>query len=715
MKAKMASIILSGLILVAPALVMMPSAHAAQIGVQTMTNIIPTSCTTPPSVSTFQPSDPQATLYFVLNNCSSGDRVAANWYKPDSSLYTTYSWNPIGNPGNYCFWDWISVANNPPASTPGNWTVRISVNGGLLSSLNFTIAGSAQRVLGVQTMTNIIPTSCTTPPSVSTFQPSDPQATLYFVLNNCSSGDRVAANWYKPDSSLYTTYSWNPIGNPGNYCFWDWISVANNPPASTPGNWTVRISVNGGLLSSLNFTIAQQANPTLAVHTVTNIIPTSCTTPPSVSTFQSTEKQATSYFLVNNCRQGDRLYAYWLKPDSSVYFQYSWNPIGNPGNYCFWNWIPIANNPPASTPGNWTVQVLLNGSVLFKDNFTILAQPNGSSQTSTGFFYPLGTDQLRQNCAQRNGGTWLGRDRNNGGCYLLGLYHNGFDMFFNNGKDAFGMPVYAIATGTVKYVSSGPSSGWTSGGTANIALVILHTASDGTQFFAVYGHLQQSLNVYQVGDVVTGGTQIGTIGSLDTGNHVHFGIFPNLTRMPASHWGNLPNSSWPDTNGAVDPLNWITTKAPQCQNGGTTRYTPNGSHAIHPNGTLIKLQGGDGTIYVVQNGSKRAITNRDVLNTLYGFGVGFDFRDAITISAAEFNSYPTGPIVSASLPGNGKSQPDGRLIQQWGGSEISIVTDSGHRRPFGSAATFLNLGYQFCNVAGVSDYQSYPTEATITQ
>ncbi len=36
-----------------------------------------------------------------------------------------------------------------------------------------------------------------------------------------------------------------------------------------------------------------------------------------------------------------------------------------------------------------------------------------------------------------------------------------------------------------------------------------------------------------------------------------------------------------------------------------------------------------------------------------------------------------------------------------------IVTNNGQRRAFTSAEAFLNLGYQFCNVAGVSDYNTY--------
>ena len=128
----------------------------------------------------------------------------------------------------------------------------------------------------------------------------------------------------------------------------------------------------------------------------------------------------------------------------------------------------------------------------------------------------------------------------------------------------------------------------------------------------------------------------------------------------------------------------------------------------HPTGTLVKTIE-DATIYLIQNGQRRGITSAAVLQNLYNqTNGGFDFSDVITISSNEMNSYgvPGAPI-SASLPSNGRSQPDGRLIKARGGSEVSIVTDGGYRRAFTSQGIFLAMGYVFCKVAQVDDYNSY--------
>lgn len=133
-------LLLSLLLSVLPVLVVFPLAQAAQVRLQTMSTTIPSDCTTPPAVTTFQPTDQQAVLYFVLDYCSAGDQVTANWRKPDWSIYLSDSWNPLGSSGSYCFWDWIWVANNPPAAIPGNWIVEVLLNGRSLFTTRFIIA-----------------------------------------------------------------------------------------------------------------------------------------------------------------------------------------------------------------------------------------------------------------------------------------------------------------------------------------------------------------------------------------------------------------------------------------------------------------------------------------------------------------------------------------------------------------------------------------------
>lgn len=344
------------------------------------------------------------------------------------------------------------------------------------------------------------------------------------------------------------------------------------------------------------------------------------------------------------------------------------------------------------------------------------AQQTTTSMTSTGYFYPLGTNQFYTGCPN-NGGTWLGGDSTKGGCYTFGYYHFGYDMF--NSSTAVNSPVFAMATGKVIYVD--PNSSWSmSGMNDNTAVFVSSSTGSGTNYVTVYGHLQRSSVSLQSGDIVTAGTRIGLIGYWSP-PHVHIGVWPNYSTLPPSPWGRDYISNYPNAHGTASPVGWITStnSSAKCQNGGTVRYRPGGSTPNHPQGTLFTVKddpyNAQGTVYVLYNYQARPITSASVLYQLYGVGRGFDFRDVIQISRTEFYNYPLGPPVNSPLPSNGRNAPDGRLIQQWGGTEISIVTENGYRRPFASADAFLNLGYQFCNVAGVSDYYNYPTLSPITQ
>lgn len=344
-----------------------------------------------------------------------------------------------------------------------------------------------------------------------------------------------------------------------------------------------------------------------------------------------------------------------------------------------------------------------------------LAQQVTTTQTSAGYFYPLGTTTFNQNCSQNNGGTWLGPDSSiRGGCYLNGFYHLGFDMF--NSLTAVSTPVYAAATGQVILID--PGSSWTalSGpATDNTAVFVSSSTGSGASYVMVYGHLLRSAVRVQTGDIVTAGTQLGVLGYWNP-PHVHLGIWPNTGNVPPSPWGRDVMTNYANPHGATDPLIWITSSGSSatCQNGGAAYYHPNGGTAFHPHGTLFTVKNDPtnpaGTVYVLYNGVTYGIPTPSLLNTLYGNGRGFGFRDVLQISPSEYNLYSHGGTLNSPLPNNGKSQPDGRLIQQWGGTEISIVSSNGTRRPFASAEAFLNLGYQFCNVAGVSDYGSYPLD-----
>jgi len=297
-------------------------------------------------------------------------------------------------------------------------------------------------------------------------------------------------------------------------------------------------------------------------------------------------------------------------------------------------------------------------------------------------------------------------------------------------------PVYSTLGGKVIFSGDGGCT-W-----GNIVL-IEHSAPPGTVFtlpsgnsvsmvWSQYAHLDTIDAKIIAGTGVVAHQIIGAIGkgykcikNKKTGEiiaklpaysaHLHFEIKipspPDDTDAP--NWP-LPVNYWPSSQGKdqdwirlhyVDPTDFINANqslTPVCAFGASQTTQP------HPNGTLVKTAD-DPTIYLLQDGQRRGITTADVLHHLYNQPNGaFDFSDVITISVAEMNSYGApGPPIAATLDGNGKSQPAGRLIKARGGTEVSIVTDGGQRRPFSSGDLFLAMGYVFCKVIEVDDYDSY--------
>ena len=361
------------------------------------------------------------------------------------------------------------------------------------------------------------------------------------------------------------------------------------------------------------------------------------------------------------------------------------------GLYIYTPWIGQGGGGQAGVGGNYLFWDLWYNTFGFG-----AAVSSSVLQTSTGFYWPTGTNNLGSTC-----GIWLGRDAANGGCYFDGEYHIGRDILA-----AEGSPVYPISDGVVTNIST---NGW---GTGNVAIVIRHTLSDGSQFLALYGHIRTSVNV---GNTVTGGVAFATIGPWSFGTHVHFGIHPGLS-MPSTNWGAMPNSLWPDTNGFVDPINWITTKSPSggssCTNGSTTLRNFVGGPPIHPPGTVIKIASNP-TVYLIDaDNKKRPITSASVLAQLYNQST--DARSStnfsnwvITVAQDELDLYEQGGNLSAAQPGNGKPFPDGKLISF--NNEVSIVTGGGRRRPFTDGTRFQALGYSFCQVVNVTqtEYNSY--------
>lgn len=165
--------------------------------------------------------------------------------------------------------------------------------------------------------------------------------------------------------------------------------------------------------------------------------------------------------------------------------------------------------------------------------------PAGTSYNpSTGF--------LANDCGHPEYGAYFG--------YASGKFHTGNDLARASGV-VEGDNVFPLAGGTV--VGMDRSAAWSAPRkTGSVGLFIRHTAPDGTQFVALYGHIVPA-QTWRAGDQVINGTILGKIGDYGSnGDHLHFGIYPG-TGMPPAPYGSQSCSKWGNNNGAVNPLPFL--------------------------------------------------------------------------------------------------------------------------------------------------------------
>lgn len=210
--------------------------------------------------------------------------------------------------------------------------------------------------------------------------------------------------------------------------------------------------------------------------------------------------------------------------------------------------ISMGDSPPGA--------IISFGKIILERQSTPLAKALTSKtasktvakdKTSSGFYWPISKSY------KSGAGTWLARDKSHGGGYFAGLYHIGVDMLASEGT-----PVYAIDDGKVVSISTSSKSNGYCWGVGNSAVMVQHKNKKKKSFLALYGHIHPNV---KLGSSVSAGQKIGTVGPYTYGSHLHFGIRKN-SDVPRSNWGTMPNSSWSDTNGFVDPVDYIKSNSP---------------------------------------------------------------------------------------------------------------------------------------------------------
>jgi hypothetical protein len=137
-----------------------------------------------------------------------------------------------------------------------------SYNNTVVATDTFTIRTDTA-VLTDHRITGTAPTSCTPPPSKTTFAPTDPSVYQFTRVTGALIGDQVKWEFVQPNGSIYASSNVLTLTGDGDRCFWVSIDIAGQPAASLLGTWQVRVLYNNVPLLPTpdTFTIAQATCP----------------------------------------------------------------------------------------------------------------------------------------------------------------------------------------------------------------------------------------------------------------------------------------------------------------------------------------------------------------------------------------------------------------------------------------------------------------------
>jgi len=113
-------------------------------------------------------------------------------------------------------------------------------------------------------------------------------------------------------------------------------------------------------------------------------------------------------------------------------------------------------------------------------------------------------------------------------------------------------------------------------------------------------------------------------------------------------------------------------------------------------GSLVKAAD-SARVYVISDHAKRWITSAEVFT-----GLGYNWANIKTVSAAELSVYPEGDPITVTY-----RHPNGTLLKYQTYPEVYRL-ENGQRRHIANSTVFTNLGYQWGWIVTVPDWEQYP-------
>ncbi len=216
-------------------------------------------CTEPDPVTTFARTDSRVYVWFYAARAKAGPRVAVQFYLPAGELHYTVDWPPLEKDGNWCYRASMSVVNTAAADMFGDWQAKIRWDDQVIGALPFRIV--PVYVVDHKMAKTVPDQYCPEAPEpASAFLTTDERVWLWFYLRGTREGDRVRAEWYRPDGELYRIGNWTLGATSGGTCFRGSTPLAGTA-AGYPGAWTISVFYNDEYLFPGAFTVEPPPEP----------------------------------------------------------------------------------------------------------------------------------------------------------------------------------------------------------------------------------------------------------------------------------------------------------------------------------------------------------------------------------------------------------------------------------------------------------------------
>ena len=225
------------------------------------------------------------------------------------------------------------------------------------------------------------------------FSSTDSRAYSWLELGNVGAGT-VKWTWYSPDGNVYYNGKVN-IPQPNGavwdkYFVWNHISIDGHNAANQPGDWHVDVYLDNQQILTEQFSITSEtgSSPVTATGSSygrpeTSILDDAMASSIDESTsnvgtrtndFSTTDSKAYSWFSLANVGNSKAEWI-WYSPDGNSYYTYD-SQIPQPSGdywetYNLYSSMDIAGSDAANLPGNWHVDIYLDGQQILTEQFTI--------------------------------------------------------------------------------------------------------------------------------------------------------------------------------------------------------------------------------------------------------------------------------------------------------------------------------------------------------